>query len=406
MLSESVSKDLEAASPIREMFEKGGRLIQKYGADKVADLTLGNPNEEPPSEFKKSIIRLMGNGHKGQHRYMSNSGYTRTKEAVASHLNRAGYFNGILPEHIVMTCGASGGLNIALKSILNPGEEVMTIKPYFPEYRFYIKNFCGRQVPVEAGNNFTIDADDVEKAITGKTRAIILNSPNNPTGAVYSRKNLEGIVGMLSEKEKHLGREIYIVSDEPYREMIYESEFTSPASLHKNSFMVYSWSKSLGVPGERIGYVAVNPGMKHLNDIIEGLVFSIRTLGFVNAPAMMQNVIPDVIDSEVDKRPYAQMRDKLNKTLNENGYTFTEPKGAFYFWVKCPTNRDDVNPDHLSAEKRFIEHANEKLLLVVPGSSFGEPGWFRLAYVDPKNVDLGCIKLQEIAKRYGNNKVI
>ncbi len=408
MISKTVAKDMENASATRKMFEEGLKLKQKYGDDKVVDFSLGNPMLEPPEEFNQAVSELVKSGKVGTHRYMPNAGNKDIREAVAYHLNKRGYFDNASWEEVCMTVGAAGALNVLFKTILNKGEEVITILPYFPEYRFYIKNHGGKQVFVDSAEDFSLDIKAIEKKITGKTRAILLNSPNNPSGVMYSKQNLEELSIILSEKERKLERDIYLISDEPYREMVYSGEFTSPATLHKNSFIAYSWSKSLSLPGERIGYVAVNPKMKHKEDIIKGLAFCNRILGFVNAPTTMQYVLPKILNTEVEEKYFKYMKDyykalhdPLEKTLKESGYTFPSPQGSFFFWAKCPTPGKNLARE----EKEFIEDVkNNFLMLLVPGTTFGKTGWFRLSYaVNPKIIDLGCKKLEEVADKYVKN---
>lgn len=408
MLSKRISKDIKNSSAIRKVYEEGLRLKKIYGEDNVVDFSLGNPMIEPPEEFNNIVAKLVRD-KKGLHRYMPNAGYFETRDAVASYINNKGYLEGVTAEHVTMCVGAAGALNVVLKTILNVSEEVLTISPYFPEYRFHIKNHQGKQVLVQASEDGTLDLNAIEKSVTNKTRAIILNTPNNPTGVMYSKKSLEDLTMILSEKEKRLKREIYMISDEPYREMIYEGRFKSPATSYSNSFIVYSWSKSLSLPGERIGYTAVNPNIKHKDDIIKGIAFCNRVLGFVNAPTMMQNALTQLINSGHDtsyykymKNYYKSLHDPLLECLDENGYDFIRPQGAFFFWVRCPSQ----GKKPLEDERLFIEDIkNNFLLLTVPGSTFGRPGWFRIAYaVTPEIISRGCEKLSEVAKKYGLKK--
>jgi aspartate aminotransferase len=405
MISKIVAKDMENASATRKMFEEGLKLRQKYGDDNVVDFSLGNPMLEPPEDFNYFLKELAESKKTGTHRYMPNAGNKDIRDAVAYHLNKKKYFDGVAGEEVCMTVGAAGALNILFKTILNKGEEVITILPYFPEYRFYIKNHNGKQVFVDSAEDFSLDIKAIEKKITNKTRAILLNSPNNPSGVMYSKQNLEELALMLSDKEKKLGRDIYLISDEPYREMVYSGEFTSPATLHDNSFIAYSWSKSLSLPGERIGYAAVNPKMKHKDDIIKGLAFCNRILGFVNAPTTMQYVLPKILNTAMEEKYFKYMRDyykslhdPLEKTLKESGYIFPSPQGSFFFWAKCPTEGKDLAKE----EKEFIDDVKTNfLMLLVPGTTFGKTGWFRLSYaVNPKIIDLGCKKLEEVANKY------
>lgn len=408
MLSKRISKEIKNAPATRKVYEEGLELKKIHGDDNVVDFSLGNPVIEPPDRFN-SIVAELVREKKGLHRYMPNAGYLKTRDAVASYINSKGYLEGVTAEHVVMCVGAAGALNVVLKTILNVGEEVSTISPYFQEYRFHIKNHQGKQVLVQASEDGTLDLNAIEKSVTKKTKALILNTPNNPTGVIYSKKSLEDLASMLSDKEKSLKRDIYIISDEPYREMVYEGSFASPATFHRNSFIVYSWSKSLSLPGERIGYTAVNPNMKHKDDITKGLAFCNRALGFVNAPAMMQNMLMQLINSGHDTSYYEYMRnyykslyEPLLECLDENGYDFVRPQGAFFFWVRCPSQ----GKSPLEDEKLFVEDMKKNfLLLTVPGSAFGRPGWFRIAYaVTPEIISKGCEKLSEVAKKYSLKK--
>lgn len=404
MLSKKVAKDMKSAST-RKMYEEGLRLKKLYSDEKVVDFSLGNPMIEPPEEFNQAVKELVSSGKKGTHKYMPNAGHKEIRDAVAYHLDSKGYLKGATGEEVCMTVGAAGALNILYKTVLNRGEEAIVIQPYFPEYRFYAKNHGGKQIFVDSAEDFSLDVNAIEKKITNKTRAVLLDSPNNPTGVMYSKENLEELTDLLSKKEKKLKREIYLISDEPYREMVYKGKFTSPASLYDNSFIVYSWSKSLSLPGERTGYVAVNPKMKHKEDIMKGLAFCNRILGFVNAPTIMQHVLPKILNTKVEEDYFKYMRDyykslcePLEKCLKENNYTFPSPHGAFFFWVKCPTPGKNLAEE----EKSFIEDVKDNfLLMLVPGTTFGKTGWFRLSYaVKPDIIELGCKKLEEVASKY------
>jgi len=388
-LSRRIERDIENASKIRRLFEEGIQLKQVHGEMKVADLSLGNPVMEPPEEFVQTVSTLIQQ-RSGMHRYMPNLGFPRVREAVAKTLTSGGYFESLGPEHVMMCTGAAAGINVVLETILNPGENVIVVAPYFVEYKSYVENHGGQLSVVLPADDFSLDVKKIEEAVNSKTRAVILNSPNNPTGLVYSKENLGELVDMLSCKKRDGGQTIYVISDEPYREIVYEAKpFTSVATLYPDSFMVYSFSKSLSIPGERIGYVALHPEMQDGQAIMNGMAICNRILGFVNAPALMQRAIARV-GVRVDVNDYQMRRDKIKKVLEDSGYEFAKPQGTFYIFAKC-----------LDEEEVFIEKAKERLLLIVPGSTFGYRGWFRIAYcVDDNTVELACRKLRELAETY------
>jgi aspartate aminotransferase len=386
-LSNRIERDIRNASRIRRLFEEGIQLKQIHGERNVADLSLGNPVVEPPEEFVETVSTLIRQGT-GMHRYMPNLGFPWVREAVARTLTQEGYFKDLGPQHVMMCAGAAAGMNVVLKAIVNPGETVIVVAPYFVEYKSYVENHGGELAVVMPGIGFSLDVKRIEDAITKKTRAIIVNSPNNPTGVVYSRDNLSELADMLVRKKRHGGQTVYVISDEPYREIVFEEmRYTSISTLYPDSFMVYSFSKSLSIPGERIGYVAVNPEMEDSQAIMNGMAICNRVLGFVNAPALMQRAIAGV-GVRVDVNDYRTRRDRIKEALEESGYEFAEPQGTFYIFAKCLAQEDD-----------FIEQAKQRLLLIVPGSTFGYEGWFRIAYcVDDNTIELACRKLGELAK--------
>lgn len=364
-------RDFSAQSSwIRKMFEEGIKLKAEKGADNVFDFTLGNPNLEPPEEFKKALIEVASDPAPGGHAYMPNAGIMATREAVA------GYLSGVHSVklsggNIVITCGAGGGLNVVLKTLLDQGDEVLFPAPFFVEYRFYADNQGGIGIPVPGRDDFSIDLDAFESAITNRTKAVIVNSPNNPTGKVLSRESLQGLADLLRSKSREFGKEIYMISDEPYRDIVYDNvEIPSILGIYENSFVVSSYSKDLSIPGERIGYIAANPGMVKLQDTMDGLVLCNRILGFVNAPALMQRVIGKIQGIKVDAGIYKRKRDLLCRGLAESGYDFVVPEGAFYLFPRSPV-ADDVE---------FTRALLEENILVVPGSGFGGPGYIRIAY--------------------------
>jgi aspartate aminotransferase len=374
------------------MFEEGDRLKAKLGADNVYDFSLGNPFGEPPPEFLNELKNLVNSPTPGMHRYMPNAGFVETREAIAKVLAEDSGMD-FKWNNIVMTCGAGGGLNVVLKTLIDPGDEVIVLTPFFVEYRFYIDNHGGvcREVPTD--KKFGIDLETLSHAVTSKTRAIIINSPNNPTGVVYSSKSLEGLAGLLRKKEKELGIVIYVVSDEPYKKLVYDGlEPPNVFRLIGNSIVVTSHSKDLSIPGERIGYIAVNPIAADPQDIMNGLTFCNRTIGFVNAPALMQRAVAKLQRVCVDLNDYQEKRDLFYNSLTEMGYQMVKPQGAFYLFPKSPIE-DDV---------AFVREAQKKNILIVPGSGFGAPGYFRIAYcVEKKIIENSLAGFRELAKEHG-----
>ncbi|MDO3379432.1 pyridoxal phosphate-dependent aminotransferase [Geoalkalibacter halelectricus] len=378
-IADKVQGCIERSSWIRKMFEEGAALREKYGADNVFDFTLGNPAVEPPEAFRAQLLELAQRPLIGMHRYMNNAGHEQTRAAVAEILAEKSGLP-VAARHVIMTCGAGGALNVILKTILNPGEEVIILTPYFVEYKFYIDNHGG--VPVEVWTNrdtFQPDIDAIAAAIGPKTRALILNSPNNPTGVIYPRETLAALGRMLEEKEKELGRQIYVISDEPYARLSYDDKQV-PAifACIRNAVIATSHSKDLALPGERIGYLAANPQMREIELFMEGAVFCNRVLGFVNAPALMQLLVAGLQRASVDVAEYQHKRDVLYNHLSKLGFEMVKPDGGFYLFPKSPL-ADDVE---------FVKTAQRHNLLLVPGSGFGAPGFFRIAYC----VDLAMIE--------------
>lgn len=378
-IAAKVQACIEGASWIRRMFEEGGRLRQQFGDENVYDFTLGNPNIDPPAKFYAELQSLANAPQPGIHRYMSNAGYDEARGAVASML--AGLSG--LPVSgslVVMTCGASGALNVVLKTILNPGEEVIILTPHFVEYKFYIDNHGG--VPREVWTDretFQLDLPAIEAAINNKTRAIIINTPNNPTGVIYPAESLRRLGEMIERKERELERQIYVISDEPYARISYDSHAVPSIFPYvTNSVVVTSHSKDLALPGERIGYLAANPSMTHVELFMEGAIFCNRTLGFVNAPALMQRLVAKLQHESVDIAAYQQKRDILYNNLTGMGFRMVKPDGAFYLFPESPL-ADDV---------AFVRAAQKHNLLLVPGAGFGAPGYFRVAYC----VEMGMIE--------------
>lgn len=372
MISESVVKNLGNASWIRAMFEEGEKLRKIHGKDNVYDFTLGNPDHEPPLSVKETLKRIVTDDKPGIHRYMNNAGYDDVRQKLADYLNRNSGLSSITSEHIIMTCGAAGALNVVLKTILNPGEEVIILAPYFAEYIFYVGNHSGKVVvvPPEKGS-FKPDLKKLENSITAKTKAIIINSPNNPSGYIYSDETLKDISSILEKKEKEFNSTIYAISDEPYYKLVYDNvKLPFLFKLFKKSFIVNSFSKSMALPGERIGYIAVNPEVPELKLTLESLIFCNRTLGYVNAPALFQKVIAESLDEDIDIESYKQRRDMVYDNLIRLGFSCIKPQGTFYIFPQSPIE-DDI---------KFIKYAVKYNILLVPGTGFGLPGHFRLSY--------------------------
>ncbi|MFN3534595.1 MAG: pyridoxal phosphate-dependent aminotransferase [Desulfatiglandales bacterium] len=369
---------LERASWIRKMFEEGARRKKLYGVENVYDFSLGNPNLDPPQRFREVLKDLAGNPRPSQHAYMPNAGLPRTRQAVADYLSREhGLRFGM--EDIVMTCGAGGALNVIFKALLNPGEKVIFPAPYFVEYNFYVDNHGGIPVSVETDEGFLLDLREIEAAIDHNTKAVLINSPNNPTGRVYPEEQILLLGELLRSKSKEFGTTIYLVADEPYRKLVYD-DISVPSIFrsYQNTILATSFSKDLSIPGERIGYIAISPESEFRETLSATLVLANRILGFVNAPAFMQWVLPDLLDESVDVNVYKRKRDMLAHALKGFGYELHIPEGAFYLFPKSPIE-DDV---------KFVGLLQEENILVVPGSGFGRPGYFRIAYcVDDRTIE-------------------
>lgn len=372
-IAAKMSDFIEKSSWIRKMFEQGARLKAEHGQGNVFDFSLGNPSMDPPAEFKQLLRQTAEDNIPGMHAYMPNTGYPETRRAVADFL-RTEQGADITENDVIMTCGAAGGLNIILKAVLDPGDEVITPAPYFVEYGFYADNHGGSLIAVPAASDFTIDVSAVEKAITEKTRAVLINSPNNPTGQVYPEENLKELADCISKKSKQHGRIIYLVSDEPYGKIVYDGiQVPSVFSHYNESIIATSYSKDLSLPGERIGFTAVHPQASGKQSLLDAMALANRILGFVNAPALMQRVVAGLQGVHVDISEYDRKRRLLCDGLSECGYSFSRPAGAFYLFPQAPV-KDDV---------QFVQALQKELILAVPGSGFGAPGYFRLTYCVP-----------------------
>lgn len=381
MISNKMKTMVSNSSVIRAMFEEGKRLSEIYGEENVFDYSIGNPNIEAPSEIKDIIIKILNEENPNKlHGYMNNSGYEDVREGIAENIN-VKYNTKLNYENIVMTCGAAGGLNIILKSILNPGDEVIIFAPFFGEYINYVNNFDGKIKIISADTkSFQPNLKELEKEITSKTKAIIINSPNNPSGVIYNENIIIKMSKILKMKEEELGSQIYLISDEPYREIIYDNaKVPFILNYYYNSFIGYSYSKSLSLPGERIGYVVVNSKIKEFKEMVASLNIANRILGFVNAPSLFQRVIKESLNLEVDSNIYKKNRDLLYNHLIQIGFECMKPEGTFYLFPKSPIDND----------VKFCEDAKKFNILAVPGSTFGCPGYFRLSY---------CISYEKVEK--------
>ncbi len=392
MFNDKLVESLGKSSMIRAMFEEGARLRKIYGDDKVYDFSLGNPEVEPPVEVLESLKKYVNSQEQGLHKYMSNAGFVDVRQKVAAYVQK---YSGVPMDenNIIMVCGAAAGLNVTLKAILNPGEEVILLAPFFVEYGTYIDHASGKTVIVNTiKDSFRIDVKAVEDAITDKTKAIIINSPNNPTGVIYSRESLESLNQAIERKEAELGINIFVISDEPYISLVYDgAEVTNTLSIFKKSISINSFSKSLALPGERIGYIAASSNIPEVATLITAMVTLNRTLGFVNAPSLFQKVIADNLEVAVDTENYKKKRDLLYNHLTKIGFRCIKPDGAFYLFVKAPIE-DDV---------AFCAAAAKYNLLIVPGSGFRAPGYVRIAYcVDIEMIKRSLEAFTNLAKDY------
>lgn len=380
-------------SAIRMMFEEGKRLAAIHGAENVYDFSLGNPNVPAPASLNKAIKEILDEEESTfVHGYMSNAGYEDVRETVAQSLNRR-FGTSFTQNNIIMTVGAAGGLNSALKAIVNPGDEIVTFAPYFLEYRAYVSNFDGVLVEVSPDTaTFQPNIEEFEKKITPKTKAVIINNPNNPTGVVYSEETVKKLVAVMEAKQKEYGTEIYLISDEPYRELAYDGvDVPYLTKYYANTIVGYSFSKSLSLPGERIGYLVIPSEMPDYKNVFAAASIATRVLGFVNAPSLMQRAVARVIDEQTDIAYYNRNRELLYNSLTEYGFQCVKPEGAFYLFVKSP----------VADEKEFVNKAKEYNILMVPGSSFACPGYVRIAYcVAYETIERSLKSFKDLAKNY------
>ncbi len=360
----------EKSSWIRKMFEEGAKMKAQFGAENVFDFSLGNPDVSPPPEFTAALKELAADHSPGVHAYMPNGGFPWVRDIMADRLS-AEQGVALTGGDLLMTCGAAGAINIVMKSLLNPGDEVILLAPYFVEYNFYVDNHGGVSKVVSTDADFNLDLVAIKAAITGNTKAIFINSPNNPTGQIYSQDSLDQLGRLIDEAGRRLGTTIYLIADEPYRKIVFDNHAVDSAfQASKNSIVLSSWSKELSLPGERIGFVAVHPEIADKAALLGALTLANRILGFVNAPALMQRVVARLQSVSIDASIYTRRRELFCHILTEAGYEFMPPKGAFYIFPKSPIV-DDV---------AFCAILQEHKILAVPGCGFGAPGYFRLAF--------------------------
>ena len=394
MIAEKMQNMVKNSSAIRAMFEEGNRLAKIYGAENVFDFSLGNPNVPAPQAVKDAIIDILNEEDPvALHGYTnSNAGYEDVRQAVAESINEK-FDTAFAAKNIVMTVGAAGGLNVALKILLNPGDEVMVFAPYFGEYRSYTANFDGVIVAISPDTDtFQPKLDEFEAKITSKTKAVIVNTPNNPTGVVYSEETIKKLAAIMEAKQKEFGTDIYLISDEPYRELAYDGvEVPYLTKYYANTIVGYSFSKSLSLPGERIGYLVIPDEASDSADLISAASVATRILGFVNAPTLQQKMVVRCLNEQTDISYYDRNRETLYNGLTECGFTCIKPEGAFYLFVKSPVEN----------EKEFCDAAKKYNILIVPGSSFGCPGYVRMAYcVAYETIVNSLPKFKELAKEY------
>lgn len=394
MISEKMKPLVNNNSAIRAMFEEGKKMAAIYGAENVYDFSLGNPNVPAPKEVKQAIIDILNEEESTfVHGYMSNAGYEDVRQTIAESINRR-FGTQFAAKNLIMVTGAASGLNIVLKVLLNPGDEVLTFAPYFVEYGNYVRNYDGVLTVVSPNTKtFQPNLEEMKEKITEKTRAVIVNSPHNPTGVVYSEETIKKLAEILVEKEAEIGHAIYLISDEPYRELAYDGvEVPYLTKYYKDTIVGYSYSKSLSLPGERIGYVVVPDEVDDSAAILNALPIANRVIGCVNAPSLMQRVVARCVDAEVNVAAYDKNRNLLYNSLREYGYECIKPQGAFYLFVRSP------EPD----EKAFCANAKKHNLLVVPGSSFACPGYVRISYcVSYDMIQRSLPAFKAVAQEYG-----
>ena len=394
MIADKMKALVNNSSAIRAMFEEGKKLAKEYGAENVYDFSLGNPNVPAPPEVQAAMCEIVKEEDPVVlHGYMSNSGYEDVRQAVAESLNER-FDTSFEKENIIMTVGAAGGLNVILKTLLNPQDEVVVIAPYFGEYNAYVSNYDGVVVVVSPDTrDFQPNLKELEEKLTKRTKAVIVNSPNNPTGVVYSEATIQKLADILRRKQQEFGTDIYLISDEPYRELVYDgNQEDFLTKYYRNTIVGYSFSKSLSLPGERIGYVVVPDEVENADQVIDGIVVSNRTLGFVNAPSLLQKAVAKCLDEKTNLAFYDENRKMLYEGLQKLGFHCIKPEGAFYMWVKSPE----------TDEEKFVAAGKRYNIIMVKGSAFGCAGYVRLAYcVSHETVKNALTAFEKLAEDYG-----
>jgi len=383
---------MKNSSFIRKMFEEGAKLKILHGVDKVCDFSIGNPDMTPPEDFQQVLMEEAARTEPRIHGYMPNAGFPEVRDAVAAYASEE-QDTALTGLHVLMTCGAGGALNVALRAITNPGDEVLASAPCFVEYGFYCGNYGASLKLVPSTDTFDLDPQAFADAITEKTAAVIINSPHNPTGRVYPEETLKALAEVLEEAKKKTGRRIYLISDEPYRKIIYDGAKVPPVmSSYPHSLVATSYSKDLSLPGERIGYLAVNPAAADAEKLIGALTLCNRILGYVNAPGLMQRTVARLQGVSVDVGIYQAKRDKLKQIFDDAGFEYAEPQGTFYFWLKSP----------VEDERDVVDALKKELILTVPGRGFAGPGWFRVSYcVDDAVIDRSAEGFRKVRKLFG-----
>jgi aspartate aminotransferase len=404
-VADAVKASLERSSWIRRMFEEGRRLKERFGSDKVFDFSLGNPDLEPPVAFVDALKAAASTVEAGTHAYMPNAGYPFARDQIAAKVSAEHAMTGKSPagtnpagtspagsalaltgDDVILTVGAAGAINVVFKTILNPGDEVLVVAPYFAEYSFYIDNHRGNMVPVQSAPDFSLDPAAVAAALGPRSAAIIINTPNNPSGRVYPRADIEALAAVLEAHGKATGRFPYLIIDEPYRDIVYD-RLTAPPVMdaYPESIVVSSFSKTLSVPGERIGYIAVNPAIAERRLLLDGMIMANRILGFVNAPALMQRAVAASWQAKADISRYERRRNSLAAILDAAGIRYARPEGAFYLFCEVPQGHSPAaGSGGQTPDVAFAMHLKEFNILAVPGVGFGKPGWFRLSYCVPE----------------------
>ena len=393
MIANKMVKYVEGSSVTRAMFEEGKKMAEKYGAENVYDFSLGNPSVEPPKAVSEAIIEILKEENPNHvHGYMNNSGYEDVRAAIAGSLNKK-FGTSFNEKNILMTVGAAGGLNVILKTLIDSGDEVIAFAPYFGEYNNYVANFDGKMVAVSPNiPTFQPNLEEFEEKITAKTKAVIVNTPNNPTGVVYSEDTIKKLASILEKKQNEFGTSIYLIADEPYRELAYDGvEVPYLTKYYDNTIVGYSYSKSLSLPGERIGYLVIPNEVDDFENVVNAAGIANRILGFVNAPSLIQLAVAKCLDETTDITTYDTNRKLLYNKLTELGMECAKPDGAFYLWVKT------LEPD----DTAFAAEAKKYNLLLVPGSAFMCPGYVRIAYcVDTEMIKRSFASFEKLAEAY------